>query len=772
MYKYEWDKETGGVILLPEPEKMSLEPRPVYYRELDILGFNKHWNYEKDDFAPLMWATANNYIYRGRLVAKTKGGALYTPPELELIEEPEPSGNPLRPVDISAMTAKNAELMETLEQDTIQRIYNTYRKYKSKVDVFYVAFSGGKDSIVTLDLVQRALPHDEFMVLFGDTGMEFPDTYDVVAKTEKWCDERNIKFYTARSHFDPLESWKIFGPPATICRWCCSVHKTSPQILLLRKISQNHNFRGMAMVGVRADESLARSKYSIVSYEMKHRGQYNFNVILNWSSTEIYLSIFKNKLLLNDAYKKGNRRVGCLMCPRASEHGEYFAQINYPSNIKIFINSIQESYSEAFTDTKRLDNFIQNGAWKARKSSRDIIGIHRYKDDIVGDKIVLSVYKPLNDWKEWLKTLGEFTEKNNLCTINFKTNTYKFKIIENPNGYDVIIDKGIQKQNPTFIKHLKNVFRKSAYCVGCLECEANCHFGCLTHVDGKIKISDDCVHCLECHNIELGCLIAASRKIPKEGNTTLRGSLNRYSHHAPKMEWVNQFFSFRNDFWEKHTLGSKMLQYFKRFLKDVQLIENEKFSTFAETISKIGIQEEKSWALMLVHLTYTSQINWLIKKVDFIGSVTKTEIVESVVETGMPEAPAKDVWASIVRFTELPFSKVGLGNVEVIDKKNSYLRRTPWQNPDPKVILYSLYKFAEACGDMRQFSLETLLDDTIEREGVSPTRIFGLDYDVMRPLLNGLSANYPDFISASFTLGMDSITLRPDKKSEDVLYLF
>ncbi len=29
MYKYEWDKETGGIILLPEPEKMSLEPRPV-----------------------------------------------------------------------------------------------------------------------------------------------------------------------------------------------------------------------------------------------------------------------------------------------------------------------------------------------------------------------------------------------------------------------------------------------------------------------------------------------------------------------------------------------------------------------------------------------------------------------------------------------------------------------------------------------------------------------------------------------------------------------
>ena len=42
--------------------------------------------------------------------------------------------------------------------------------------MFYVAFSGGKDSVVTLDLVQRALPHNSFKVLFGDTGMEFPDT--------------------------------------------------------------------------------------------------------------------------------------------------------------------------------------------------------------------------------------------------------------------------------------------------------------------------------------------------------------------------------------------------------------------------------------------------------------------------------------------------------------------------------------------------------------------------------------------------------------------
>ena len=55
----------------------------------------------------------------------------------------------------------------------------------NRVDVFYVAFSGGKDSVVALDLVQRALPHNKFKVLFGDTGMEFPDTYEAVEETKK-----------------------------------------------------------------------------------------------------------------------------------------------------------------------------------------------------------------------------------------------------------------------------------------------------------------------------------------------------------------------------------------------------------------------------------------------------------------------------------------------------------------------------------------------------------------------------------------------------------
>lgn len=323
MYAYEWDSSTGGYILTPMPLAFSKEPRPVYYKELDILGFDKYWDYDKNDSFPYMWAEANNYYYRGRLVAKTKGGSLYIPPELVLIEDPEPEGYPLRFVDIPAMVDKNRQLMEQLVQETIKKIYNTFIEYQDKVDVFYVAFSGGKDSVVALDLVQRALPHNCFKVLFGDTGMEFPDTYETVEKIKQICAEEKIEFLQAKSKLKPENTWQIFGPPAVTIRWCCSVHKTTPQIMQLREVLQKPDFTGMAFTGVRGDESLSRSEYDAISYGGKHSGQYSCHPILEWNTAELFLYIYENGLTFNNAYKKGNTRAGCLVCPMSQGKHDY-----------------------------------------------------------------------------------------------------------------------------------------------------------------------------------------------------------------------------------------------------------------------------------------------------------------------------------------------------------------------------------------------------------------------------------------------------------------
>ena len=102
MYSYDWDPSTGGYTLNSTPLNFSKEPRPVYYKELDMLGFDRYWDYEKDDTYPYMWAEANTYWYRGRKVAQTKGGSLCSSPEIAILEEAEPQGGKLRFVDVPA----------------------------------------------------------------------------------------------------------------------------------------------------------------------------------------------------------------------------------------------------------------------------------------------------------------------------------------------------------------------------------------------------------------------------------------------------------------------------------------------------------------------------------------------------------------------------------------------------------------------------------------------------------------------------------------------
>lgn len=249
-------------------------------------------------------------------------------------------------------------------------------------------------------------------------------------------------------------------------------------------------------------------------------------------------------------------------------------------------------------------------------------------------------------------------------------------------------------------------------------------------------------------------------------------SLNSYSHHAPKMDWLRQFFEFKDNFDDSNTLGSQMKNFFKRFLRDAQLLDGNRFTETASLIDQIGYTGEKAWGIIFCNLCYAPQLNWFVKSVDFERDYPKQVLASMMVDAGAKESWTNDIFSSITRMCELPLGILGLGNVEKEKSRAVGLYRQPWNNPNPEVILYSLYKFAEACGGMYQFSLGTLLDDTIERDGVSPTRIFGLGREEMVPILNGLSSNYPDFISASFTLDLDNITLRDDKTSMDVLELF
>ena len=805
MYAYEWDSSTGGYILTPMPLAFSKEPRPVYYKELDILGFDKYWDYDKNDSFPYMWAEANNYYYRGRLVAKTKGGSLYTPPELVLIEDPEPEGYPLRFVDIPAMVDKNRQLMEQLVQETIKKIYNTFIEYQDKVDVFYVAFSGGKDSVVALDLVQRALPHNCFKVLFGDTGMEFPDTYETVEKIKQICAEEKIEFLQAKSKLKPENTWQIFGPPAVTIRWCCSVHKTTPQIMQLREVLQKPDFTGMAFTGVRGDESLSRSEYDAISYGGKHSGQYSCHPILEWNTAELFLYIYENGLTFNNAYKKGNTRAGCLVCPMSQGKHDYMKYKNYPDDTDLFINKIITTSGKNFSK-ENYDRFVEQGYWRTRKSGRELsFGHDKHVFEIVKGQNVITVQKKNEYWKEWAKTIGQVTSLGDgEFSIAYEGKSYAIRTISTQEGGEQFTFPNIEnsKSDIKFLSLFKSVIIKSVYCVNCGYCAAECKSGCIDMANG-VHISNQCKHCFSCHDIYSHCLRYNSIK-NRIGAKVMTG-LDRYYSFGIKENWLRVYFDYEgtSSFWKSDGDGevpNKKKDAFLNFVKDAGLVDEDKSlkgkeykyikykpNKFAEKMFSLGVDDESMWAYLMCNLVYaedSEEFRWFIKNIPFSETSTPESIklrLDEVMENDKYGLGKRNICDALKSFLiKTPFGKqLGLGSVIDYEEKVSsngretitlnYFVRGSWKNPDEKVILYALYKFAEACGNYRQFTLTRLLDTSVESAGISPTQIFGLNRETMEKILNGLTFNYPDLIEARFTLGLDNITLKSDKTANEIL---
>lgn len=776
MYSYDWDEETGGLLLNSAQQKMSKEPRPVYYKELDILGFDKYWNYAKDDSAPYMWAEANNYWYHGRKVASVKGGTLYTAPELVLLEEPEPDGKPLIPVNIPLMVAKNHTILEALVQDTIKKVFNIYISYRKKVDIFYVAFSGGKDSVVALDIVQRALPHNEFKVVFGNTDMEFPTTTELVQKLSRKCSDEGIEFLEAASNMTSKESWNIFGPPARKVRWCCTVHKTAPVINMLSDKFANGKLRCVMITGVRGDESVSRSGYDEMSMGKKMAGQYSFHPILEWSSAEIYLYIYSQGLLLNDAYKYGFNRVGCIMCPNSSEKHEYIKRQCFPELVDEYCERItQNSAKDLSGDNAKI--FLETGGWKSRLSGRELKFSEedRFQLNETPAYLKFSVNKLNPVWKTWYKTMGIIEENSGEIMLEYNGVWRKCRESEDKNGGLIEIENlGNSKNSIEFIFLFKSVLAKSQYCIFCKTCVAECPHRNISMSDGKITISDKCIKCHECLKTLSGCLYYNSIRGSK-AMKSLKG-INKYLSVGVDAEWINSFID-DNSF----EPGNRKTDVMYGFMTDAGIVAKRKLTSFGELITRMGTSDANSWALMLCNLAYTPAFQWYIKNIPFNETYYERQLDIDMGEDTTKKAKS-EFWNGFktILDTNEAFKEIGLGIPDITVKQTTAgekksmnsLVRQPWQDPDPRVILYSLYKFAEACGDYYHFTLRRLLDHDVDSAGISPTQIFGTDSDSMQQILIGLSINYPEFINASFTLDLDKIDLVNTKSSSDVLELF
>jgi len=168
-------------------------------------------------------------------------------------------------------------------------------------DGYYVAFSGGKDSIVIRDLVKRAgVKHD---IHYNLTTVDPPELVQFI----KTFDDVQI---------DKPEKtmWQLIVengmPPLRQMRYCCRI---------LKERGGEDRFK---MTGVRWAESPKRKEQRDEIEGCFRESKGTLNPIVSWSDSQVWQYIKDRNLRYCKLYDEGWKRLGCVLCPNADQQAQ------------------------------------------------------------------------------------------------------------------------------------------------------------------------------------------------------------------------------------------------------------------------------------------------------------------------------------------------------------------------------------------------------------------------------------------------------------------
>ena len=792
MYKVKWDVQNNGVILDDNINDQNSipAPRPVFLQELQILEVDKHFRLPQTD-KPICWNIDSRYYYKGQPFFERRGAGIYTKPTI--VYNDEFAFDTLEPVDIEKVVELNKEAIDTIGNEAMDFIMGCYETYKGRVDDFVVAFSGGKDSQVILDLVTRVLPVESFKTVFQDTDMELPCTYDIVDYTEEDYKYRfpNFKMYHATSERKAIDLWKQYGPPSRVNRWCCSVMKTT---VFRRAMKELHNTEVQPKVavfeGVRADESTRREAYDRIGANVKHPNIINCRAIFRWNSSEVFLYMFSRGIMLNPAYRMGLTRVGCGVCPFASDWSEYLIRRIYPEISKKYIAVIEDMAKNLGLTTKeKINEYISSNNWQKNAGGRGLIPDGSRVDLISKEpNFECVVRKPKSDWRIWLWALCEYVSSEDVGKVkgqlNYAGGLFRFSVEEEDDSVRFIVEGTVNK--PALLGMLSRIMTKVAGCELCGVCEAECPTGALT-VRNKVEINRSmCIHCHKCLEVSSrGCLIAHRKQINEGGmlvkSTNMRTSgIDRYSTFGLRDEWVDVFFDKGEDWFGTYpNLGTKMIPAAINWLREAELIDDKekKVSNKFGMVKKLYDRNRlAAWQVIWVGLSYNSAIvNSFVKSIKHEVQYTREDIV-AIMREDFPmlnDNTIKNPTNALI--TMLRYSPLGLLSNETSDAQNIYvaelkmlgnttkgIRRISPGYVSMHALAYLLYKEAEKTN-----CYDVTVSDLLLPEQVNPYTVLGMTADNLIPALKALTQM--GILTADLNGGLENVHFKEDVSPDEAL---
>ena len=218
----------------------------------------------------------------------------------------------------------------------------------SDYDTILVNSSAGKDSQAMLDylveLADKEGVRDRLVVVHADLGrVEWQGTADLAERQAKHYGVRFEKM--ARPQGDLLEHIENRGMfHDAKNRYCTSDHKRGQIgkiVTRLHRESGKANFRVLNCLGIRAQESSARSKkMSFVKDERNSTNNRHVDMwypIFTWSIKDVWDRINASGVEHHKAYDLGMPRLSCVFCVFAPKHALKIAAKHNPELLDEYI---------------------------------------------------------------------------------------------------------------------------------------------------------------------------------------------------------------------------------------------------------------------------------------------------------------------------------------------------------------------------------------------------------------------------------------------------
>ena len=239
--------------------------------------------------------------------------------------------------------SKNTFHLKNLEHRAIRDIKYHTKLHAKTHPTANVSFSGGKDSTAVLNLARKAGVTSAFFI---DTGLEFPETVEFVAKQGVTIVPPGGDFWSAV---------RKAGPPAKDNRWCCKLLKLFPLKRYLETIGPC-----LTVQGNRWYESWNRSGIDITTQNPANPLQLNLSPIRHWRAFEVFLYIWWQELPYSSLYDMGFERIGCFLCPAMLEAEYELMRVTHPQMTKRWDTFLhEEAENRGYSDA-----YVSYGLWR------------------------------------------------------------------------------------------------------------------------------------------------------------------------------------------------------------------------------------------------------------------------------------------------------------------------------------------------------------------------------------------------------------------------